>query len=968
MIGGCALMIAVIVSIVLQPVPLPPPPNDTGTTGGVVEAPQHVLSEEERLALRMEAFAEQTRQADNAYEKGRFDEAIREYSVALDLLPGDSTALLGRARAQKAKVGDGKCSRRAIRDLLELAKTDPRGAWLNERMTAIAWMGDCGSRYARRRLDLARELAEESVASVTRPHDVRVMLAELLLVAAEEEEKTATETSELRDEAERQLELYLEHDLDSEGVAVPRALVMVADLRRETGDIEGAVHYYEQLLKEHPNADVVAEVRPILEDLSFELELQQLDKTQGFRPTQTAQAHYNRGLTALERGDFAAAASALTDAIEESPWFPHAYYARGRTYARMGRFSKAVDDLSRAIRMDRSDYEAHMTLGLLYMNEFAGTQDQEAIEHLSAALRLRPDLHHLHLLLGELFARTDREKARSHYQRYIQLARFDDPDAKRARRALEELEREIRRDEPTPILPPAEASLRFLEPALQRMINEAYLRGTEHRDPESAERILMEARAQFPSEPVVFNELAKVVYHQNQLDDARLYWEQSLTMREDQVEVHERLGLLMLESEPQQAIVHLRRAAELGSLPARYSLAELLWRHNRPLEASDQLDVYLRGASDWDLHWGRAQTLRRAIDRRFYQFYAIAGIFIGLLLFGSTWRVWHMYRGSSLRQLLERAPKSFPDVARILSLIRHEILKHNTAFLADVGSALELESPDAEQRCELLGRRFFGDPARPLSRGIHGRFVDYLEELEKVGRAHDVVLNLSRKDPIFRPMIAAWAELRRWAPRLRDAYALRPSEKLELARCLHRCGHVLGRQAFERLSELIAELCITEVHTGLIQRIFEQVRGEKQFVDEAIEPLAVDGVSAPVRIFRVDLEDILANVFRNALRSSLSYAEPPVALAVELTTEYDEITGLGTLAIRVKDRSSEPLSTEMLRGRYVERGMGITVDLLSRYDGSIGVEPEPGWSKAVVLRFFILENSASDVRSEEAAA
>jgi len=45
----------------------------------------------------------------------------------------------------------------------------------------------------------------------------------------------------------------------------------------------------------------------------------------------------------------------------------------------------------------------------------------------------------------------------------------------------------------------------------------------------------------------------------------------------------------------------------------------------------------------------------------------------------------------------------------------------------------------------------------------------------------------------------------------------------------------------------------------------------------------------------------------------------------------------------------------MLRGRYVERGMGITADLLSRYDGAIAVEPEPGWQKAVVLRFFTVE-------------
>jgi hypothetical protein len=59
----------------------------------------------------------------------------------------------------------------------------------------------------------------------------------------------------------------------------------------------------------------------------------------------------------------------------------------------------------------------------------------------------------------------------------------------------------------------------------------------------------------------------------------------------------------------------------------------------------------------------------------------------------------------------------------------------------------------------------------------------------------------------------------------------------------------------------------------------------------------------------------------------------------------------------------------MLRGRYVERGMGITADLLSRYDGSIAVEPQAGWEKAVVLRFFTLheDDVARDVpvRAEE---
>jgi hypothetical protein len=227
-------------------------------------------------------------------------------------------------------------------------------------------------------------------------------------------------------------------------------------------------------------------------------------------------------------------------------------------------------------------------------------------------------------------------------------------------------------------------------------------------------------------------------------------------------------------------------------------------------------------------------------------------------------------------------------------------------------------------------------------------------------------LNLGRKDPIFRPMIVAFEELARWAPAMRNPHRLRAGKKLELARVLGRAGHVLGRQAFERLSGLIRELCVTNVEPSLVTSVYEQIVGEKQFEGCDFAPLVLSGTGAPIRIFRTDLEDILANVIRNSMRSSMQYTQPPVGVGVELMTEIDEITGLGSLAIRIKDRSPEQLSNEMLRGRYVERGMGITVDLLSRYDGAIAVEPEAGWSKAVVLRFFILEDEGASIEAEAA--
>ncbi len=61
-------------------------------------------------------------------------------------------------------------------------------------------------------------------------------------------------------------------------------------------------------------------------------------------------------------------------------------------------------------------------------------------------------------------------------------------------------------------------------------------------------------------------------------------------------------------------------------------------------------------------------------------------------------------------------------------------------------------------------------------------------------------------------------------------------------------------------------------------------------------------------------------------------------------------------------RNSAPrrISTSLLRSRYIERGLGLTVDLISRNGGSIGVEDEPGYSKAVVVRLPRAESLEED--------
>lgn len=908
-----------------------------------------------------------------AVQQRRFAEAIDEFGAALEIHDGDPEALRGRAQAHKGATARGRCPRLAIEDLTLLEVYDPRGLWLSERATAVAWMGECGDIYAEERLQLAEELAERPPGEVGRPDDIRVTAAELQIAEAS---LARIDTTRLRhhEAALTHLEAYRAEAIARAEVPVLAALRLEADLHQLLEQPAQAVTALERIVALHSDdVDAVRKANKQIGDLQVQITVAEMQKLQGGLPNAAAEAAYENGLAALRRRDLDEAADEFQLAVEESPWFPKAHFYLGEVHARRQQFPQAIESYKRAIAMERYDYTAYMALGLLYKKEFSGAEDEQARTNLDMALRLRPDLYVLHYHLGELYARSDKQQAIEHFNSYLDSGDpDDDPHRDKAREAIEALEREVEKGDDRFVAPPLPSELRRLDPELHRLINEAYIYGAEHGEWDRAERLLLQAQDKFSNQPAYYNMLALIVEaQQNRPGQARMYWEQSLALDSEQPEIHERLGLMMPETP--EGLEHLQRAADLGSLIARYRLAKLLWDRNEFWAASEQLDIYLRQAGPYDVYWDTAGELRVTMDEMFLKIYLGLGL-LGLVLLAIPLAlIWRRFRGSSLRQLLDRSPTSFPEVARILSLIRHEILKHNTAFLSDVGRALELDEPDAEARATLLARRLFGDEGgapnlsqRGERRGIYGRFLGYVGELHKVARAHGVTLNLRRKDPTFKAMLKAFDDVAANARELRHPGGLRTGRKLELARVLSRAGDVLGRKAFEQLSGVIRSLCIARVDHEFIASVYEEIATEDKFAQVQIAPLVIDGEDQRVRIFPTDLHDILANVLRNSLMSSVMYAQPPLGLGVSLVTEFDDITGLSSLVIRIKDRSPERLTNEMLRGRYVERGMGITADLLSRYDGSIAVEPEPGWEKAVVLRFFTLEEGEAAAESSPA--
>jgi tetratricopeptide (TPR) repeat protein len=86
----------------------------------------------------------------------------------------------------------------------------------------------------------------------------------------------------------------------------------------------------------------------------------------GCKDSKSAGAYYNQGVARLEKGEYDAAISDLTKAIEKRPAFAMAHFYRGRAYFRKGEHDKALPDLTEAIELDPTLAVAYGERAVIY--------------------------------------------------------------------------------------------------------------------------------------------------------------------------------------------------------------------------------------------------------------------------------------------------------------------------------------------------------------------------------------------------------------------------------------------------------------------------------------------------------------------------------------------------------------------------------------------------------------------------
>lgn len=457
----------------------------------------------------------------------------------------------------------------------------------------------------------------------------------------------------------------------------------------------------------------------------------------------------------------------------------------------------------------------------------------------------------------------------------------------------------------------------------------------EHGQPGRAIDTLVEVREEAPGLVAAVNLEAAIRVDLGEVAAGVALYEESLQQVPDQPEVMVDLARLYgREGRGKEATLLWERAAAAGSSRALWRRAQAEVGALRWLKARRTLDDYFARATHGPSYDDALALDARLAVRTQGGLAAGAIAVLGTLGVPVWWR-WRRRAGVGIEELVARAPDVAPDVARICSALRHEALKHHTSVLVPVADALDAGDPGPAQ---WTSERLFG------SSGALARLDGYVAELGAVARRAGVHLNLRHSDPVFAPMLAAVERLRG----LRGA--LEQGRGRRLADDLRRISEALNDQAYRGLGRLIAGLSLLPLDASKLVQIWDAVVAEPAFRDVQLPRLEVAEVRPGLllRLYPDHLRDILANLVRNSVTASLQAGTDRVGLAVEV--EEDHITGLERVAIRVRDEAPRTVSTQMIRGRYIERGLGLVVDLTSRVGGSIHVEDDPAFRKAVVVR------------------
>lgn len=729
-----------------------------------------------------------------------------------------------------------------------------------------------------------------------------------------------------------------------------RERLAIGRIFMDRGDEDEALRWFDRIREPRYAAQAkgfIDKIRMTRTVREFELSLAEVGL-----PEQARTFHRN-ARAAIRRGESAEALQQLEEALALAPMYAAANLELGDLVHTTDPRRAELAYL-RALVADGHDVKVLSRLSALYAQE---GKFSAAAAFMRRAVQVEPRNPTLRLALARACRRAGQvARAITHYRTFLTEAP-DEVNAKEARGELAELEAEFG-DLEAAIDPGGETDLLAVNRARQLLTQNKLRTALTELD-----KVPYARRT-----PAVYNLLALIMRQLDRRDEELRFYHASLGEDRDQPAVLHAVGtLLMQRGEAHSGRFFLEEATDAGSAEALRALAQAdappqsrwpNWAFDSAqlgtlMQAEDRLSRYVHHPNA--AYRSDAAAALREVKGRVRAVFAAGGVLaLGMLitLLSAARRRWG---GADLSTLISRYPEAGPEVQRVLSAIRHEVLKHNTMVLTGLVDAIAHDDPDAGSKAAWCRRSLLGATGRAHDRDSAAhRLRAYADQLLKIGRGHGLRLNLNRRDPALSALLRGFRILETCGSAL-DRYArLGSGRRKRLRKTLQRATQLLNVEGYEAVRSLLDQLRVLRIDLPLLQAIYERTRHEPAFARTRFAELAVEGADllpCAVAMPRHAFEDVVANLVRNAIQSSVRHAEGPVHIGLAVASEVDMITGLQRLELQIRDRSPQQLTPEMLRGRYIEEGLGLTADLVSQYEGSLDVIEAPApWTKAVMFQ------------------
>jgi tetratricopeptide (TPR) repeat protein len=717
----------------------------------------------------------------------------------------------------------------------------------------------------------------------------------------------------------------------------------IGDFYRDLGRADEALRWYRSVA---PSAEQGGAAAERIRELEVESQARRFGWARAPAAVpERARAFVTRARAHAAAGRWAEAELAVQEALRAAPDFVEARQLLGDMRRERGRVAEAELEYLRALSVEQGSPELHARLAELYL---ASDRAAEAVVLLDRAVQMAPDRADLLLLAGEAHRKNgDLPRAQASVRRFLDLFP-QHPSRHRAAQLATTIERALAGEPAAPETPAPRD-----EGPLMARLNRA--RAHLGRGETGAAMAEIQTVAAAEPSPTLRNLEGRILLAAGNPQLAADAFRSSLALDPAQAGVSTELGLALEElGERAAASDAFARGEKLGDPEAAYHAARLqsapaldAWsltptRFTILRAARARLDGFLTSPVR-SPYRDVAAALRDRVDAAWHRqvgssAFLLVALGAALVLLGV--RRWG---GNTLVGLLREHPDASHEVQRTLAAVRHEVLKHNTMALAGLCEVVERGEPAGDRAGHLERALFHGEGA--VARRLDG----YTEDLERIGRARGMRLNLRRRDPAVAPLFRGLALLAPLLPKLARGRATRLR-----ARRLRAAADLLNSRGHAAIEQLLAGVRILPVDARLLRDIFERTRGEPALAGVNVGPVELDirvDLPCAVVIPRPAFEDVMTNLLRNAIQASARHERGEVVVGIAVESEVNAVTGHERLRFAVCDRSPEPLTLSALGRRGAEAGLGLTAELVARYDGSLDVEPgAAGWTKRVVVR------------------